>query len=301
MAYAFVVSSNERYLECLNVFLNSLESVGNRNDVHIVSWDLPKEYLEKLPELSFKTIIYEVSDDPKMQEIGEGEVLMRYRYELASKLNYDSVCVMDADSLVARNLDIWFEITANTDVIIGCGLEQKRWYGDPEEHHKVNGKHFIKPIWNDKDICCSPLFFNPKKFGDAMHFSWSIIADYDFEHRFKGPDMDGLAMAILKFGYKDRVIALAEATWSGLHETLLKPFSHISENHEMLWTINGEEIWVIHGQFLNEIWLGWQRDGQEGCIDRELDGSPRCKQIAEQCLGYLVGHFEKMSKYKIKV
>jgi len=298
--YAFVVAANTRYIAPLNVLLNSLEKVGNKNDVHLISWDLPQDYIDQFKELSYQIIVHEVSQDPKMQELGEGEVLMRYRYQVGAESDYDAVCILDADTMICRNLDIWFDIAANTDVIIGCGLEQKRWYGEPEEHHKIAGEHFIERTWNDKDICCSPLFFNPKIFGEAFKFSWSAVADYDFENRFKGPDMDIINMAIIKYGHKDRVIALAEATWSGLHETLLKPFSHISEMHDNLWTINGEEVWLIHGQYLNEIWRGWQIDGQIGCIDRELDGSPRNKQIAQQCLDFITKKFEEMNNYKLK-
>lgn len=306
--YAFIVSSNTRYLENLNGLLNSLDYVGNKHDVHIVSWDLPKSYLDKLNQLSFETIVHEVSKDPEVtqdpdgKELGEGEVLMRYRYELASQLkDYDAVCVLDADTLMARDVSIWFEIAARAKVIIGCALEQKRWYGEIE-NQKVDGKHVIEKIWNDKDICCSPMFFSPKDFGDAFHYSWQIIADYSYEKRYKAPDMDGLNMAIIKFGHKDRVIALAEATWSGLHETLMKPFSRVCEMHDELWTINGEEIWLIHGQFNNETWRGWQMGGQYGCIKRELDDSPRCKQIAKQCMETLVGYFNKMNEnHKIKI
>jgi hypothetical protein len=293
--YAYIVGANERYLPPLNVFLNSLKNVGNTHDVHLISWALPQDYLDNLGRFGFKTIVHEVSQDPKMQEIGQAETLMRYRYELASQLDYDAVCVFDADSAVVRNLDLWLEIAAKSDVIIGCALEQKRWYGEPEEHHKVNGEYPIPRTWAEKDICCSPIFFNPKRFGDAFHYTWSVVADYDFEHRFKGPDMDILNISFIKFGYTNRIIALSEVTWSSLHETLLKPFSHVCELHDNLWTINGEEIWCIHGQYLNPIWRGWQIENQIGCIDRELDGSPRNKQIAQQCLAYITKYFEKLN------
>jgi len=300
--YAYVVAANEKYLVPLNIFLNSLEKVGNRRTVHLISWALPKDYLAKLTELGYEVIVHEVSQNPKMQELGEGECLMRYRYKLASELDCDAVCVFDADSLVVRNLGIWFEIAAKSDVIIGVALEQKRWYGEgAEEHHRVNGKHLIPKTWNDKDIACSPIFFNPGTFGHVFRFTWSIIADYDFDHRFKAPDMDAINLAILYQGVRDRVIDLAEATWSGLHETLLKPLSHVCEIHDQLFTINGEPIWVIHGQYLNPIWQGWQVDGQMGMIDRELDGSARCKQIAGQCMDFLIRYFRKMNEYKIKL
>ena len=262
--YVYIVSANTKYLRELNILLNSLEYENNIQDVHVVSWALPKEYLDKLSQLSYEVIVHEVADDPKMQELGEAETLMRFRYELASQLtNYNAVCVLDADTCIIRNLDIWFEIAAKSDVIIGCGLEQKRWYGEPENNHKVNGEHFLERVWNAKDICCSPIFFNPKKFGDAFHFSWSIVADYDFEHRFKGPDMDAINMAIIKFGYQDRVITLAETCWNGLHETLLKPLSHVCKlNDGKFWTISGEEIFILHGQWLNPIWqdCSWKRN-----------------------------------------
>lgn len=299
--YAYVVSANERYLSCLNVLLNSLQKVGNIHDVYLISWNIPQSYLDKLSQLSYKVIVKEISNIPEMINLGEGECLMRYRYKIAADLKeYNAVCVLDADTLIARDLTIWFDIAANSEVIVGCGLEQKRWYGQ-EPNQMVDGKHFIEPTWNDKDICCSPFFFNPNKFGDALDFSWKIVADYSPEKRFKAPDMDGINMAIIKYGYKDRVIALAEATWSGLHETLLKPFSHVCEMHDNLWTINGEEIWLVHGQYLNEIWRGWQIEGQDRCIDRELDGSPRCKFIMNQCMEYLHNYFEKVSKLYISL
>lgn len=285
--YAYVVAANGKYFNLLTVFLNTLENVKNTQDVHVISWGLPE-----IRDYPFRVIRHEVKDEP-FSSLGEAEVLMRYRYELAANLDCDAVCVMDADTMVIRNLDIWFDIAANANVIIGCALEQKRWYGEPENNHRVNGEHFIPRTWAEKDICCSPLFFNPRTFGDSFRFSWSIVADYPPDQRFRGPDMDAINMAIIKFGYTHRVIALAEATWSGLHETLLKPFSHVCEMHGNLWTINGEEIWVIHGQFDKENWQGWQIEGQLGCIDRELDGSPRCKDMARNCLDFLVRYFNR--------
>ena len=301
--FAYVVAANAKYLIYLNAFLNSLEYVGNIHDVHIVSWAIPVDYLEKLKQLSFKTIIHEVSNDTKMQAIGEGEVLTRYRFELASQLtDYSAVCVFDADSIVIRDLTIWFEIAAKSKTIVGVAMEQKRWYGEGfEEHHRVNGEHIIPKTWNEKDICCSPFFFNPKEHGDALHFSWHIVADYPFEKRFKAPDLDAINISILKYGYQDRVIALSEITWSSLHETLLKPFSHVCEMHGKLWTINGEEIWVIHGQWNSDIWRGWQLEGQMKCINRELNGSERCKQIARACYEQLENYWKKMSNYKLRI
>jgi len=300
--YAHVVAANTKYLPYLNAFLNSLEYVKNTQDVHIISWGLSPSYLNKLSQLSYKTIIHEISNDSKMIEISEGDALMRYRYKLAADLkDYESVVVFDADSIVVRNLDLWLEVAARSKTIIGVALEQKRWYGEPEEHHKVNGEYPIPRTWNEKDIACSPLFFSPKDFGDVFSYSWHIFADYPPEKRALCPDMDCLGLAILKHGVQDRVIALAEATFSGLHETLLKPFSHVCEQHGKLFTINGEEIFAVHGQYNSEIWKGWQLEGQMKCIDRELDGSPRCKEIAKACYEQLENYWKKMSNYKIHV
>jgi len=151
--YSYICAANQRYLPYLNAFLNSLEFVKNTQDVHIISWNLPSSYLKKLSQLSYSVIVHEVSGEPRFKELGEADVLMRYRYELASSLKeYQSVVVFDADSIVVRNLDLWLEIAANSKVILGVSLEQKRWYGEPEEHHKVNGEYPIPRTWNEKDM-----------------------------------------------------------------------------------------------------------------------------------------------------
>jgi len=299
--YSYVVAANERYLPLLNAFLNSLEYVGNKQDVHLISWNLPTSYLKQFSQLGYSVIVHEVSNEPGFKELGEGDVLMRYRYELASNLTeYESVVVFDADSIVVRNLDLFFEIAAKANVIIGVALEQKRWYGR-EENHKVDGKHIVSETWNEKDIACSPLFFNPKEFGKVFSYSWHIFADYPPERRFRAPDMDALNIAILKFGVQNRILELPETPWSGLHETLLKPFSYVCEMHGNLWTINGEPIYVIHGQFNSPLWRQWQIEGQLRCIDRELDGSPRCKKIAQDCLEFLTSYWQKMFEFKLKL
>ena len=113
--------------------------------------------------------------------------------------------------------------------------------------------------------------------------------------------MDALNISILKFKVQDKILELPEAPWSGLHETLLKPFSYVCELHNKLFTINGEPIFVIHGQFNLPLWRQWQIEGQLRCIDRELDGSPRCKKISRECLEFLTSYWEEMSKFKLKL
>ena len=286
--YAYIVPSNTKYLPGVTALLNSLERFGNKNDVIFDAYGIDPGYIAKLKDYSFEIIVKEVTQ-AEVDYLGEAEVLMRKRYQTAGEATqYKAVCVLDADFFILADPICYFR-AAEAGLVVGVTLEQKRYYADP--NHKVDGEFLYDPEnWNDRDLCCAPLFISPKVWGEALKESYNIVnrnfgkfekMQHD-EGRFKGPDMDGLNICLFKNGSYEHTLCLSQHTWTGMHESLMKIFTRAVVKHDRLFTEDGEEIFMIHGQWWNFTWRGWQIDGQMGMIEREMDKSPRAKNIAQQ-------------------
>jgi len=287
MKFTYILASNQKYLPGVTAIFNSLEKLKNIIDVHFLEYKVDPKYLEELKKYSYNIKVAHI-DEKEVEYLGEAEVLMRKRYSIAANLQYDAVCILDADFFILSDPVCYFRAAA-AGMVVGVTLEQKRRYGD--ENHKVDGNFLIKPdFWNDRDICCAPIFINPNKWGQALRETYEIVIrkygqvdkSQQDEGRFKAPDMDAINICLLRHGSYPNTMCLDQHTWSGLHESLMKIFTRAVVKHGRLFTEDGREIFMIHGQWWNKIWRGWQIDNQMGMIDREINGSQRCKQIAQE-------------------
>ena len=286
--YAYIVPSNTKYLPGVTALLNSLERFGNKYDVIFQHYLIDPGYLAKLKDYSF-TIIPEEISVAEVEYLGEAEVLMRKRYYRAAELTeYKAICILDADFFVLKDPFCYFK-AAEIGNVVGVTLEQKRRYGDP--NHRVDGEFLIDPeLWCARDLCCAPMFVNPTIWSVPLKLSYDIVyrpekGGVNFEGdkgKFKGPDMDAINICLLKHGSYKHTLCLDQHTWSGLHESLMKIFTRAVVKHDQLFTEDGREIFMIHGQWWERVWRGWQIDGQMGMIEREMDNSQRAKSIAQQ-------------------
>lgn len=276
--YAYVVASNCRYLPGVIAILNSLEASGNKHDVILLGYNLPEKLDEDIERLSFQVNHIDLAED-MIRKFGEAEVLMRYRYAIPYLLSaecncYDAFCILDADMLILYDLTRYFRAVDGTGLIIGCTLEQKRRYA--EANHEVppeSGNYLIpKDFWNGRDLCCAPLFIGPKWY-PALKKTWDIFAQEDPKNRFRAPDMDALNMCLIEAGAYEHIIPDSQHIWTGLHECLMKAHTRAIEMHDKPFTEDGEEINVIHGQYWNKKWRGWQTENQIGMIKREFNNS----------------------------
>ena len=47
MKYAFIVSACKKYVPELCALLNSLENIGNKHDVFVIGYELPKDFTDQ--------------------------------------------------------------------------------------------------------------------------------------------------------------------------------------------------------------------------------------------------------------
>jgi hypothetical protein len=304
--YAFIVGSCSKYTPELCALLNSLDYVGNEQDVHIIGIDLPEELLSQLHKLNYTAYHHAISKEEIEESRGISEVVCRKRYwyaaEIGTKYEYKAVCVLDADLVFNRDPVQFFTIAEKTGYILGPCKEQNKVYDDP--HHEVNGEwiwNVPRGFYNEKDMCNCPVFLDPKVWEDALRLSWDIFLNRGF----RAPDMCAMNLSFLQFGSYDKTITLPGIQWLGTNEQMLKPYIRAVERHGKIYTESGIAIFCYHGHYAHEIWRKCQLDNRDHCIQGYLkakDESLLCSNnIAQGSMNLLYETFKKMFFGKIQI
>ena len=298
--HAFVVSACKKYVPELCALLNSLDQVGNKHDVHVIGYELPKSFTAQFDALSFTVHHYDIPENEARLYGGESEILCRKRYWYAAEWgkHYDSICVLDADMVVVRNVDNFFEIANKCNFILGVTLEQKTVYGTDEDghsHQRVLGEHLVKtPTWNPKDMCCTPMFINAKTYEAQLKKAWDIFTWGFPENNFKAPDQQAFNQILVAEGLTDNVVLLPNMCWVGSNEKLLKPYTRVTRQRDGdLWTESGEPIFILHGQFYKAVWRRQQLLNRHGCAEGYLGYSVNCDRMAQGAMETLYSAFKK--------
>lgn len=303
--YAYVVSACSKYTPELCALLNSLDFIGNQEDVHVLGYKLPKEFVDQFGKIGYRVIHHNIPEPEARQFGGEGEILCRKRYWYAALWGqeYEAICLLDADMFFVRPVTQFFDVAAKTGFLLGAGLEQKRVYGN-HAHQTVGGRPILQePRWNDKDVCCAPIFVDVRgEFGKVFRRSWEIFEEGFPESNFKAPDMEAVNICIMSYGLSGKVVLLPNYSWVATNEKLLKPYTRaILQSDGKLWTESGEPLYIVHGQFYKARWRLQQLLNRHGCIKGCLDGSPRAYAIAEGALNCVNEVFQKMLDWRIQV
>ncbi len=316
--YALIIDSNRRYTPGLNALLNSLDRIGNEHDVWVCSYRLPTGYKEAIDAAGFTyRVEWREAPDQLILKWGEGDVMMRYRYSMPSKMcrygcsprrdrdemvcEYDAVCVLDADMWVEEDLTPWLDIAAQTDYVFGCGHEQHRKYDDPN-HSYPNGQGWIietDHMWFN-DLCSVPLIAG-KRWYPSLLKSWEMYAQ-DQSTRIRSNDMDALNIALISDGAHPSMMPLPQQLWTGLHECMLKAHTRARMHEGRVCTEDGQRIKLVHGQYWNLTWRGDQVGNQSRMIDREFNGSASYHSRSEASMQFLVDRFMHHSvRHKVNI
>ena len=304
--FAFVVSACSKYTVETVALLNSLDFVGNKNDVHIYGVNLPEVLLSQLGDLGYAAIHHPVEEKEVEESHGISEITCRKRYWYAAEVGrmYDSVCVLDADMIFVRDPQLYFEIAAKTGLVLGVSKEQNQAYNDP--HHQARGE-WIMPEGTcpESDLCNAPLFVDTKIWGDALRNSYLVFINGWPEDNFKGPDMASMNLFLLKYGSGNRTIAMPNVQWLGTNEQMLKPYMRAVEDRGKIKTETGIPIFCFHGHIGHAKWRQCQLDNRNHCAQGYLKASGESllasNNIAAGSMNLLYERFKKMLFYTIQL
>ena len=307
--YCYIVCATNTYVPELVANLNSLDFVGNKQDVHVYGIEIEQSVIEQFKKLSYSVIFNNVTEEEWTADKGRSETVCRKRYYFAAQIgqDYDSVCVLDADLVWVRDPQLYFEIAAKTGLILGPCKEQSKTYGSDEvDHYYVDGKWIWNvPIgfYNDKDMTNCPVFLDAKVWKEALELSWNIFLN----HGFRAPDMDAMNLSFLQYGSYEKTILLAGIQWLGTNEQHLKPYIRAIENHGKIQTESGIPVYSYHGQFYHKRWRDCQLANRHQCASGYLKADKHPEVIAHMddqargAMNCLYEYFRKMLDYKVVI
>jgi len=307
--YAFIVSATGTYIPELCAMLNSLDYVGNTQDVHVIAIELTEDFMvQAVEKLSYKVIFHVVTEEEWQADHGRSEVVCRKRYWYAAEIgkDYKAVCVLDADLIWVRDPILFFEVAAKTGLVVGISKEQNKVYNDP--HHQFNGEWMIpEGYYNRVDLCNCPIFVDPVVWGEAFRKSWEWFITGFPETNMKCPDMDCMNIALIKYGSTDKTIVLAGVQWLGTNEQMLKPYMRVIEDRGLIKTESGFPVYCFHGQYYKKAWRECQLDNRHRCAEGYLKANKHEEVIenldgqARGSLNLLYSYFKRMLDYKIVI
>ena len=303
---SFLVAADLAFFPALNALLNSLDYIGYNDVINIILFkDTPLDYLDHIQN----KVGYEIKKIPFREDIYRDtfggmktDYMKRYRYYIASQICYDynAICFLDVDMFFVRNVDIFFEI-ASRGIMLGCAKTGKTRYGVNPSYY-IDGKDPLpNSIWNDKDICCCPIFFN-HAFHNVFHYVWY---GYTTElGRMKASDLFAINQSVLvndsKYSSYSRLITMPCQSWVGTNEVMLKPYTRVVEKEGQLISENGDLVYSVHGKWFSEGWHNGQRLHMDRLIDSQLGGSQHWKNQYKTSMNHIFKWFLKMAiGYKV--
>jgi hypothetical protein len=307
--YAFIVCACSKYIPEAVSLLNSLDYVGNKNDVHFYGYQIPQEIQDQFEKLDYNLIFHNIADKEVKESHGLSEVTCRKRYLFADDIGkeYEAICVLDADMVFVRDPWHYFEIAAKTGLVVGCAKEQNEAYKDP--HHMFKNEWIIPEGTRPEfDLCNCPLFVDTKIWGQALRESFEIFIDGFNEMKgdnFKGADMAAMNIMLIKHGSHGKTIALSNIQWLGTNEVMLKPYLRVIEDRGNIKAECGIPVFSFHGHVGHVRWRECQLSNRHRCAQGYLkasgEGLEASDNIAKGSLRLIYERFKKMLFWKIKI
>ena len=239
-----VVAASENYLPAINALFNSIDYWKIDTDVLLISWKLPKDYLEKIQKaFNFNIRVIESEHEHQVQ----GTAIERFKYAVEIGKEYDAICMLDADMTFMSDINLFWDIAskgfiiaAHNGMLISFNEEHQRRYkidlGVPE--YVATKIHTTAPIW------LSPVDLDWFK---ALYDSKRIDSFDDFLY---------LNILGIKMGKTKKMITFSPFKMSNIHHWSMKVetgmMRKVGNMGDLILTGTEEEVLMNHGKFWDE-------------------------------------------------
>ncbi len=284
--YAFFVAASENYIPGIQALFNSMAYHEMQQDVILLSFDLPADYIDSLADYSFNIRVFETQNKDSQVV---GTAIERFRLSVEYGPEYKAICLLDADMFFHRDVSLFFDIaaagfivTTSNGMIINFNKEyQTRYQVD------LGSDEYPYP----KVHTTAPIFVGPADLDwfERLYTSRRIDSWDDFLY---------LNVLGIDMGKADRMICLPAYAWTGIHHWQLKIETSIRNiGPDLILTGTEEPIYMSHGKFWDE---GYNQDlirTMDDYRDR-WDMGARCESRVADACDTLLGEFQKYLNYK---
>lgn len=232
--YAIFLSLTENYIHLFNALYNSAElfGIGEYAEFVVLHDGIPKSYIdfmsEKTANLKTKVVFVPIQIVPGDESLGKVMTVKFYRYKYMAELGkaYKSILFLDTDIYLASDIREYFEIAANTDLVVATNDNVVRSYKNDPRYGSCPAsfpdKHpcFSKNLFDGKFICNVPTFIDMKKYDYVFMdvFENRRKLGMDSSWPFTG-DLETMNLVMLKHKLKHKMLVLASHLWTGVHFT----------------------------------------------------------------------------------
>lgn len=279
MKTAFCVAFNRRYILPFHCLLNSIIEYCPDQDIIIIYESVDKdrdcnEYIDYLKNSNYANRFKFIP--------GYYPNIQNDRYIPLADLvdQYDSICHLDADMFLVSNLDVYFNISANSDVIVGVRDFSDRFYHDKNYINKDGSTDFPTSCYLSEFICCVPMWLN--KSNKEYFKDLATTIKEDKPNNFG--DMENINIKIVTRGLQNRLLALPCEQFVQARFSFMNPITRIGIKHFdgadikknskladkiIVSTQCSHAIKTIHGKFYEPSWVKFFQDE----FDRHLYNS----------------------------
>jgi hypothetical protein len=274
-SYAIFVAATENYLMYVNALLNSIEKRRLHENCDLAVFLLHHDFSPECrypaiarSEFPFRVVPIEVYREEIRHPASTKriEFIKRARYHTIARYAqlFDVVCLLDADMfIVSPNFTKLFDLVNGTRCLIGCN-ERYKW--DIGPNYQLHGESILPRGMRLRKMHCNvPAIFDMAEWAPVFEH-YSKIA-FDGKQDLPTGQMKGIGdiycwnISVYALKRENDVITFPMETMSQVHQTNMRRWTYMINDHDHWRTYAGDEVYTIHGRVA-------QQDFVDGSMER---------------------------------
>ncbi|NGX49314.1 MAG: hypothetical protein K940chlam5_00912 [Candidatus Anoxychlamydiales bacterium] len=272
--FAFLIAASANYIPGLNALFNSLADHNHKEDIILIDFNLPQDFLDTLKHLPFSVRLVKIKGE---KDQVRGTAIERFRVAVELGKEYEAICLLDADMFVVSNSQLFFEIASKGFIVTGSNgmiINFNKAY--QEQYQTFLGKD----EWPYAKIHTScPIFISPQDLDwfDTLYKARQISTWDDFLY---------LNILGIKLGKDKKMLVMPPYCFTGIHHFGVKPETGWFEKAGLILSGTEEQAYMIHGKWWDK---GWRDDlprtmarffKDEGMSGKSIEKSERSTALA---------------------
>lgn len=284
MDYSIVVAGSRGYEPGLRAFLNSFEYYysGSGIKVHLLTFNLEEEFLEEIEKNYLKVH----STDAQMFKGYErnsawGTKIPRFKF--AAELS-GVVMLADADMFFCSDaMEAYFRIAESGFIVAGANGSNFRFHEDWRKKYKLD----VPDFFDYRTITSVPTIMDVGRHGKV----WTDLYDYKLNIGI-GADFDLQNIFMVMNNKMKDLIVIPSQQVTGIHHFMLKPDTRVIRKEGRLVTMDGLEVFMVHGKWWQDNWKNNLMTKMESYCQKYCQGE-RCIRGALDSWRILDEEFKK--------